>query len=325
MLRKVDQLLTAEEFRLRNRKRRIMFSLLLVLVLLLVLGFFFARPTMHAIKAFQARRHARAAFAFIAQEKWSNARDEATAAYQLYAAEPEAIRAVARFLTRVRDSQALDFWQQLRERTPLTRQDLRDEAGAALNAGETHRATGAIKQLVADAKIAAPTDWLLSAQLALQNSAAADALDATKKVFSDPRVTEPERLQAALLEVAGCKSFRHRFARATSDGRVVSPNEFGKGQEQNRARCSDPSRATITWRDARCRIRRSDVGRRSGAGNRKSSSGKGPAQTRCARFANARQSFPKGCDRPTRDRAMEKQRSAVARHFGDMAERTQRT
>ena len=194
--------LTAEELRLRNRKRRLWFSVVLLLLLLLVLGFFFGRPAVHAIKAFQARRHARAAYTFIEQEKWSEARDEATAAYQLYAAEPEAIRSVARFLTRVRNPEALDFWKQLRDSTPLTHQDLRDEAAIALAGGDMERATAAIDSLMAnDGKDAAPSDWLLAALLAQKKNAPQDAQRFLQKVFDDRAANEHDILQAALLEL----------------------------------------------------------------------------------------------------------------------------
>ena len=82
---------------------------------------FGGRPALHAIKAWQARRHADKAFAFIEKEQWNEARKEATAAYQLWPAEPEAIRAVARFLSRIRQTAALEFWDRLEKDGRLTR------------------------------------------------------------------------------------------------------------------------------------------------------------------------------------------------------------
>src|SRR5688500_17983418 len=142
-------MLTAEELRLRTRKPK---SRLLVLVLVLVLllaAIFGARPASHQIKAWQARRHAQKAFAHIAKEEWNEARTKAIAAYQLWPGEPEALRAVARFLSRVRQPDALEFWKRLREKKPLTREDLRDEATIALVAGEMERAGAVIKELLA--------------------------------------------------------------------------------------------------------------------------------------------------------------------------------
>src|SRR5207237_2475328 len=131
----------------RRRRRRIQISLVAVLILV-VIGFFVARPIRNAIRSWQARRHAEHAFAFIDQQKWSEARDEATAAYRLQASEPEAIRAVGRLLSRAGQAEALEFWKKLREIAPLTREDLRDEARVALRVNDTARADEAAGELL---------------------------------------------------------------------------------------------------------------------------------------------------------------------------------
>src|SRR6059058_5951980 len=123
-----DFMLTAaQRERKRLRRRRIQISLVALLILG-VIGFFVARPIRNSIRGWQARRHAQHAFAFIDQQKWSEARDEATAAYRLQASEPDAIRAVGRLLSRAGQGEALEFWKRLREIAPLTREDMRDEA-----------------------------------------------------------------------------------------------------------------------------------------------------------------------------------------------------
>src|SRR6476469_2879516 len=143
-----DFMLTgAQRQRKRRRRRRIQISLVALLILG-VIGFFVARPIRNAIRSWQARRHAEHAFAFINQQKWSEARDEATAAYRLQAREPEAIRAVGRLLSRAGQGQALEFWKHLRETRPLTREDLRDEACVALRANDTARADEAASELL---------------------------------------------------------------------------------------------------------------------------------------------------------------------------------
>src|SRR6476620_1466076 len=93
-------------------------------------------------------RHAVKAFSLIEAEKWNLATAEARAGYQLWPSEPAAIRAVARLLSRTRQTEALGFWKALRETEALTRQDLRDEAAIALVAGETSVAEVAIKELL---------------------------------------------------------------------------------------------------------------------------------------------------------------------------------
>src|SRR5256885_14802964 len=115
-------MMTAEEVRLRRVKRRRILVSAIVLMLLLVFGFFTGRPALNSIKAWQARRHAAKAFEYIDNQNWTEARKEATAAFQLRSTEPESVRAVARFLSRTRQPDALEFWQQLEKLRPLTRQ-----------------------------------------------------------------------------------------------------------------------------------------------------------------------------------------------------------
>jgi len=196
-------MLTAEELRLRRRKRRRLL-IVLVLVLVLVLGAVFGgRPAMHEIKAWQARRHAHKAFALLENEQWNEARKEATATYQLWPTEPEAIRAVARFLSRTRQPQALEFWDLLAKQSQITRADLREEASIALFAGDDARATRVIRAILSGANGPVTAgDHLLSAQLSFRVGATIDAHDAVLKIFADTQATNREKLQAALLELA---------------------------------------------------------------------------------------------------------------------------
>ena len=207
MRRDEKQMLTAEELRLlEQRRRRIVLVLALVLVLV-VASFFGARPARNAIKGWQARRHAQKAFGLIEDEKWKEAREEAIAAYQLRQTEPAALRAVARFLSRTRQQQAFEFWDQLAERETLTSDDRRDEAALALAGGEAGRATAAIDSLFADeGKSAKPRDWLLAAQLHLQKGAPAQALDSLGKLFAQSSATTREQFQASLLELQSART-----------------------------------------------------------------------------------------------------------------------
>ena len=219
-----DFLVTPEELRLRQQKRRrLLFagaSLVIVLALVLVLG----RPAAHAIKRWQARRHAGQALALIASEKWSEAQKEATAAYQLAPNEPEAIRAVARFLSRVRQPQALEFWDKLAAQVTLGRDDLRDEASIALALGETNRAAKAIGRLTAKGdRESTPGDWLLEAQLDAQRGAPHEGITALRKVLADSGASSREQLQAAVMEL--------RLAAANPE-REETPGEAWQRVEQ---------------------------------------------------------------------------------------------
>src|SRR5256885_5948003 len=194
-------MLTAEEIRVKKLRRKRIVVASVLFVVLLGAGLFGGRPTLNAIKAWQARRHANKALAYIENQNWLEARKEATAAYQLRPTEPQSVRAVARFLTRTRQPDALEFWQQLDKLTPLTREDRQDEAAIAIVSGETARAEIAVQALL-ESKGAVPIGWVLAAALAIQKGAADDAMSALGKVFNDTNATEQEQLQAALLELA---------------------------------------------------------------------------------------------------------------------------
>lgn len=193
-----DFMLTAEERRLKHQKRRRLIALSLLLVIVIIAGFFGGRPGVNAIKTWQARHHASKALAYIEQENWSNARNEATAAYQLRPTEPESLRAVARFLSRTRQVEALDFWKQLQERQPLTRQDLRDEATIAMIAAEIPQAEAAVGKLTAQNP--EPADWLLAAGVSIDKGVPQNALPALEKI--DSRATDREKFQAAVLRLS---------------------------------------------------------------------------------------------------------------------------
>ena len=106
-----DLIISPEDAQLARRKRRIIVIGSVVLVLAILFGVFGRRPAGHAIRAWQAQRHAQKAFDFINKEQWDDARSEAMAAYQLSPDQPEALRAVARYLTRLHSIEALDFWK----------------------------------------------------------------------------------------------------------------------------------------------------------------------------------------------------------------------
>ncbi len=162
-----------------------------------MIGFFVARPIRNSIRGWQARRHAQHAFAAIDQQKWSEARDEATAAYRLQASEPEAIRAVGRLLSRAGQGEALEFWKNLRTVAPLTREDLRDEARVALRVNDTARADGAARELLETKEGGpSPTDWLIAADVQLRKHSFDQAQGLAEKVLASPKANRREQLQA---------------------------------------------------------------------------------------------------------------------------------
>src|SRR5581483_10957049 len=86
----------------RSRKRsKRPWRIILIVAAVAVIGLIIARPARSVIHTWQARRHAQKALAFIDEQKWKLARQETTAAYQLKPGDPEAIRAIARLLSRI--------------------------------------------------------------------------------------------------------------------------------------------------------------------------------------------------------------------------------
>src|SRR5947207_345360 len=227
MSRAKEFMMTAEEIRLKRSKCRRVIIIAIAIVVVLVTGFFTARPALNAVKAWQARRHAAKAFAYIDNANWLGARKEASAAYQLRPTEPQSVRAIARFLSRTRQPDALEFWQQLEKLTPLTREDRQDEAAIAIVSGETSRAEIAVQALL-ESKGADPAGWLLAALLAIQKGAADDAMLALGKVFNDTNATEQQQLQAALLELALASGSEAIDARATDAWSRIEKISRGK-------------------------------------------------------------------------------------------------
>ena len=194
-----DLIITPEDAQLARRKRRIIMIGSVVLVLAILFGVFGRRPTGRAIRGWQAQRHAQKAFAFINKEQWDDARSEAMAAFQLSPGEPEALRAVARYLTRLHAIEALDFWKALSKKTSLTRVDVRDEAMIAIIAGDIALADSTVRELTGSN--AEPADWLLAAQLAMQKNQPDEAKLYLAKIVADSRATESEQFRAALLQL----------------------------------------------------------------------------------------------------------------------------
>src|SRR5437764_166646 len=227
MSRAKEFMMTAEEIRLKRSKRRRVIIIAIAIVVVLVTGFLTTRLALDAVKAWQARRHGAKGFAYVDNAIGLGARKEASAAYQLRPTEPQSVRAIARFLSRTRQSDALEFWQQLEKLTPLTREDRQDEAAIAIVSGETSRAEIAVQALL-ESKGADPAGWLLAAQLAIQKGAADDAMSALGKVFNDTNATEQQQLQAALLELALASGSEAIDARATDAWSRIEKISRGK-------------------------------------------------------------------------------------------------
>ena len=190
-------LFTPGELEARKRKRKQI--AIIAASVLLVIGFaILVTPHIrNAIRGWQSRRHAERSFAFADKQQWREARDEATAAYQLRPSEPLAMRAVARLLSRVGQSDALTFWKNLAAVAPLTRQDYRDEAEIALRTNDLAIANDAVEHLVrnVDGKPNA-NDFILAAEVAVRKRQFDKAEEFAGKVFADQKASKSDQLRA---------------------------------------------------------------------------------------------------------------------------------
>ena len=228
--------LSFEEFTSR-RRRRFLLRWAPIILGVLVLGWLAAKPAWRAGRAWQARRAAREAAALMEQEKWPEAFRRGNDAYLLRANEPEAVRVMARLLTRAgRAADALKFWRQLSELGSLQASDRRDFAAAALGAGEIEaagnqlelirreapgggaaldlllmsqhaarigdpeKAAGFALKILEPATKAAPRERFAAAQVLLSLSSPRGRAEAVRELQALARTTGPASLEALLWE-----------------------------------------------------------------------------------------------------------------------------
>ena len=118
-------------------------------LLILVLGVA-ARPVYRATKSWRAREMARKAEFHISQEQWEEAFRKSQAAYQLDPNEPATTRAVARLYTRLKQEQALVFWQSLLSLPVATADDRREYVELAMDLQRLELAEPELQRLLKD-------------------------------------------------------------------------------------------------------------------------------------------------------------------------------
>jgi hypothetical protein len=159
-------------------------------------------PVLHHIKAWQARRHAKKADAYLAQHNWYAARREAFTAYQLWSEEPNASRAVARVLGAAGQPEALGFWKRFAKARSLSDDDLRSEALAAITVGEYDIARGDMAKLSAKKSRSTAGDELIKARLALADGDLSKAAASLARVVNDPAASESDQVDAAATDLS---------------------------------------------------------------------------------------------------------------------------
>ena len=159
---------------------------------------FGARPALHVVKAWQARRLAAQARTLMDEGKWSDARQRATDAFALWRNEPEAVRAVAQFLSRVGNfRQALGFWKQLDAIGALTPADARDLSVASLETGDPAAAERYLRRAWPADRPGTPADWSLGLSLAMRRNQPAEAAALARRLIGSKEASLRARLVAA--------------------------------------------------------------------------------------------------------------------------------
>jgi tetratricopeptide (TPR) repeat protein len=203
-----------EEIRGRRIRRLVFLSGIAACVLGVAL-YFAAPPIGGAIKAWQSRRLARQAFALIDQKKWAEADAKVRDAFLLRPTEPEAWRAVARFLSRTgRGTFALEWWKKLDDTHRLTLEDRRDYVGAAITAGELTVAAKQVEALLAQRGGPTPIDIVFAGQVAIRQSDPVLALDYAERALADKRARPYDVLSAATLILSATRRDSPPYASA---------------------------------------------------------------------------------------------------------------
>jgi tetratricopeptide (TPR) repeat protein len=189
----------------------------LVVAVALVLLRFTAPPAVHRVKEWQARRLATEAFALIDKRQWPEAAKKIRDAFQLRQSEPEVWRANARLLSRTgRGTPAVEWWEKIAQSQPLSLDDRRDYAAAALSASELGLAAAQVRLILSQQKVPSPTDLLLVGQLAALRGDNVAALDNAKRAAADPGLTARELLAANLLMLAAATRDSPPFIEAST-------------------------------------------------------------------------------------------------------------
>ena len=188
-----------EEIR-AGRIRRFVF-LGAIAACVLGIAIYFAAPSIGgAIKAWQARRQAREAFALIDQRKWTEAAAKARDAYFLRPSEPESWRALARVTSRTAQwASALEWWKKVDDAHRLTVEDRRDYVSAGLATGEISVAAKQVEALLAQRAGPAPIDIIFAGQVAARQSDPVLAVDYAERALADQRAEPYDILSAATL------------------------------------------------------------------------------------------------------------------------------
>jgi len=208
-----------------------------------------------AAKGWQARRLAAQATLLMDQQQWLDASKKVRTAFQLRPTEPEAWRAYARLLSRTgQGTLAVEWWQKIAQSRPLSLQDHRDFATAALSARELTIASAEVALLLAETNGPTPVDLQLAGQLATLRGFNTTAVDYATHILEDARSGPREILAANLIILANTRpefeTYKEAYARIVRIAREESNPASAQAlaflaQQRTPARLTTPSTVSL--------------------------------------------------------------------------------
>jgi Tfp pilus assembly protein PilF len=219
-------------FRARRRRRQILVRLTLLVIAAALLSIV-ARPASHRIKAWQSRRLAAQALVLIEQEDWTEAVEKVQTSFWLSQTQPETWRASALLLTRTAQSAlAVEWWQKFAQSRPLSIEDHRNYADAALSARELIIASAQIDLLLTQQAGPTPRDLLLAGQLATLRGYSSYAVGYAERILGDVSSDSRERLGANLLVLANRPVDSPMYAKASENLLNIARDETNRASAQ---------------------------------------------------------------------------------------------
>ena len=224
-------------------------------LVLIAAGVVMAPQISRAAKGWQARRLSAQASALMDQQKWLAASKKLRTAFQLRPTEPEAWRAYARLLSRTgQGTLAVEWWQKITQSRPLSIQDHRDYATAALSARELTIASAEVAFLLSQSTGPTPLDLQLAGQLATLRGYSSTAVDYATHILADERSGPREVLAANLIILANTRpeldTYKDAYARIVRIAREESNPASAQAlaflaQQRTPARLTTPSSVSL--------------------------------------------------------------------------------
>lgn len=169
---------------------------LIAFAMVVAVGWAGVRILLPVVRLAHSNKAAAEANVLVDADQLEQASRKAQDALDLRLFNPEAWRAIARVFTKAGQGQAaLGWWRKVAEARPLSTEDRREQATAALLAGDLDFAAAEIQKL-RDAG-GSPAELLLSARLGEARGDSIQALYFLGRVLTDPTATPADRLGAA--------------------------------------------------------------------------------------------------------------------------------